>query len=234
MTLWISYACRNFKLGAYVWGETRSLHATEITLKSWLMTLKAGKAQGCDEVLPEVLEAFNGEQIVRKSGVCRGLENFRDQPLSQKVKQIWNALITETSGIGGGCAGGESPQKVLICRKSGQKSGNFVHRHLCSHCVMNETDCRNTSEFDLFLRKKHIKTFSFFGGHTKKFNFLLLCDLQNNVFRGNTLPAHKLSGKFEKILGTPTNIPAVHLWPNIFVPIPKYVYVKYLGKYAAR
>ena len=65
-------------------------------------------------------------------------------------------------GVGGGNAGGTiAPPKVLICQKSGQnlwKLGEKYHkiwaqmfRHLCFHCVMNETDCRNTSEFDFFL-----------------------------------------------------------------------------------
>ena len=69
-----------------------------------------------------------------------------------------------------GCRGNTSaPPKVLIRQKSGQNLWKYgkksrkiwarMLRHLCSHCVMNDTDCRNTSEFDIFFFMIHMKTF---------------------------------------------------------------------------
>ena len=74
---------------------------------------------------------------------CNGVRDLH--PLGQG----WVNLFTITNGVG---AGGESAlPKVLIYRKSWNTRAHLLC-HVCSHCVMNETDCRNTSEFDLFWR----------------------------------------------------------------------------------
>jgi len=61
-------------------------------------------------------------------------------------------------------------------------------RHLCSQCVMEETDCGNTSSLDFFLQEEAWRSFLFFGAH-----HFLVCFVW--------------SQKKAKILITPKNLP---------------------------
>jgi len=45
----------------------------------------------------------------------------------------------------------KNPGKISENTEKSRKIWAQMFRHLCSHCVMNETEYRNTSEFDFFL-----------------------------------------------------------------------------------
>ena len=67
----------------------------------------------------------------------------------------------------------------LKTRTKSRKMQARMFRHLCSHCLMNETDCRNASEFHFFFTKK--KTHE---------NICYWC-----VTPKKTSPAHKFFGQ---------------------------------------
>jgi len=100
-------------------------------------------------------------------------ESLLGADIQHPGSQWWSLETSSDSGVGG--KGSESTPKVLICQKSfdlskiwakslkirakSHKIWAWVFRHLCSHCVMNEPDCRSTSEFDFFFSKKHMNIF---------------------------------------------------------------------------
>ena len=57
--------------------------------------------------------------------------------------------------------------KYLKIRTKSHKVWAQMFRHLCSHCVVNEPDCRNASEFDFLIFSQ------------KTYEDLFLCGLQN-------------------------------------------------------
>jgi len=73
-----------------------------------------------------------------------------------------------------------------------------MFRYLCSHCVMNKTDCRITSDFDFFLHNTH--------------EGLFLCDFQKKSINFETQIFRVSLGKFgQKSFAPPKICLPLHL-----------------------
>ena len=82
---------------------------------------------------------------------------------SPKIYLLLHLWLLPKQYVGG--RGISSPLKVLICRKSRNIRAQMF-QHLCSICLMNETDWWKTSEFDILSPKKeNVKIY--FGRRTE-------------------------------------------------------------------